>query len=143
MYGVLVATLLAACGGYSGMGPGSTPGDGGGGDGGGGGSGGSGGAPSAVTVTVGNNLFRSDRNGSVNGAVDTVAVGGKVTWRWASTGTVPHNVQSIGTPEFSSGAIETGDGSTYEVTFTAPGSYRYNCAIHGDLMSGVVVVAAP
>jgi len=30
--------------------------------------------------------------------------------------------------------------STYEVTFALPGTYRYNCAIHGNLMTGVVVV---
>jgi plastocyanin len=29
------------------------------------------------------------------------------------------------------------------VTFTAPGKYRYNCAIHGDQMTGVIVVKAP
>jgi plastocyanin len=56
-------------------------------------------------------------------------------------GMVPHNVESVGTPGFTSGAVETGNGSTYELIFTAPGTYRYNCAIHGDLMTGVVVVA--
>jgi plastocyanin len=78
----------------------------------------------------------------VNAAVDTVVVGGKVTWKWANTGLVPHNVESIGAPSFMSGGIETGDGSTYELTFSAPGTYRYNCAIHGNLMTGVVVVTA-
>jgi plastocyanin len=33
-----------------------------------------------------------------------------------------------------------GDGSTYELSFTAPGSYRYECAIHGEQMTGVIVV---
>lgn len=107
----------------------------------GGGDGGGGTPPSAsVTVSLGNNFFRSDRNGSVNAAVDTVLAGGKVTWKWASTGSVPHNVQSVGAPSFTSGPLETGDGKTYELTFTAPGTYRYNCAVHGNLMSGVVVV---
>ena len=111
---------------------------------GGGGSGGVGGGPpsGSATVTVGNNSFRSDRNRSVNAAVDTIVVGGKVTWTWANTGLVPHNVASVGIPSFPSGAIETGNGSTYELTFTEPGTYRYNCAIHGNLMTGVVVVAA-
>jgi plastocyanin len=91
-------------------------------------------------VTVGNNYFRSNGNGSANPAVDTVTVGTKVTWTWGATGTVPHNVQSVGTPAFTSGAIATGSGSRYELTFTAPGTYRYNCAIHGDLMTGIIVV---
>jgi hypothetical protein len=47
---------------------------------------GDGGAPPiAVTVTAGNNFFRSNRNGSRNAAVDTVAAGGKVTWMWSGT----------------------------------------------------------
>ena len=94
----------------------------------------------SASVSVGNNFFSSDRNRSTNNAVDTVAVGGKVTWTWANTGAMPHNIQSVGTPSFTSGPVETGNGSTYEMTFTTPGVYRYNCAIHGDLMTGTVVV---
>ena len=94
-------------------------------------------------MTVGNNLFRSDRNGSVNEAVDTVAPGSVVRWRWVNTGAVPHNVESIGAPAFSSGPREASNGSHYDVTFTTPGTYRYNCAIHGNQMTGVVVVKAP
>jgi len=43
-------------------------------------------------------------------------------------------------PSFMSGSIETGNGSTYELSFSAPGTYQYNCAIHGNLMTGVIVV---
>jgi plastocyanin len=135
---VLAASVLAGCGGSMTTGPGSQPPGNGGGMGGGGGSGGP--PPSSVTVTTGNNFFRSDRNGSVNTAVDTVAVGGKVTWVWVTTGAVPHNVQSVGAPNFVSGPVEMGERSRYELSFTTPGSYRYNCAIHGDLMTGIVVV---
>ena len=98
--------------------------------------------PATVVVTVGNNFFRSDRNRSANEAVDTVVVGGKVRWQWMNTGSAPHNVASIGTPTFTSGPVETGSGRIYELTFTEPGTYRYNCAIHGNLMTGVVVVTA-
>jgi len=98
--------------------------------------------PGTVIVTVGNNFFRSDRNGSVNAAVDTVAVNGKIRWRWVNTGTAPHNIASMGAPSFMSGPVETGSGMFYELTFTAPGVYRYNCAIHGNLMTGMVVVTA-
>ena len=60
--------------------------------------GGGGGVPPAgsAAVSVGNDFFRSDRNRSMNDAVDTVAVGGAVTWTWTNTGTVSHNVQSVG-----------------------------------------------
>ena len=105
----------------------------------------SGGSPSApdpgtVLVTVGNNFFRSERNRSVNAAVDTVAVGGKVRWQWVNTGSAPHNIASLGTPNFLSGPVETGSGNVYELTFNTPGVYQYNCAIHGNLMTGTVVV---
>ena len=96
-----------------------------------------------MTVTVGNILFRSDRNGSVNAAVDTVAPGSVVRWRWVSTGVVPHNVESVDAPSFTSGPIESTNGSHYDVTFTTPGTYRYNCAVHGNQMTGVIVVKAP
>ena len=162
-YAILVAALLAACGGSGTTGPTGGGGTGGGGAGGGGGNGGGGSGgddggsggdnggdngggglpPAAVTVTVGNNLFRSNRNGSVNSAVDTVAPGSVVRWVWVSTGLVPHNVESVDAPSFPSGPIETTSGSHYEVTFTAPGTYRYNCAVHGDQMTGVIVVKAP
>jgi copper binding plastocyanin/azurin family protein len=159
-YAILVAALLAGCGGGSGTtgptgGGGSGGGDmGGGGGGGGGGAGGGGGSggdnggggplpPAAVTVTVGNILFRSNRNGTVNSAVDTVAPGSVVRWLWVNTGAVPHNVESLDAPSFASGPIESKSGSHYDVTFTAPGTYRYNCAIHGDQMTGVIVVKAP
>jgi len=134
--GVLMTALLTGCGESTGTAPG-TVGGGNGGSGSGGGD-----ASGSVTVSVGTNFFRSNRNGSVNAAVDTVAVGGKVTWKWAGAGLVPHNVASVGMPSFTSGDIKTGDGSTYVLTFTTPGTYRYNCAIHGNLMTGMVVVTA-
>jgi plastocyanin len=34
----------------------------------------------------------------------------------------------------------TGNGAAYEVTFPTPGTYRYDCAVHGSAMSGTVVV---
>jgi len=135
VYRGLVTSLLMGCGESTMTTPGTAGGNGGGGSGG-------GGTSESVTVSVGTNFFRSNRNGSVNSAVDTVAVGSKVTWKWAGAGSVPHNVASVGMPSFTSGGIKTGDGSTYEVTFTSPGTYRYNCAIHGNLMTGVVVVTA-
>jgi plastocyanin len=95
-------------------------------------------APSTATVSVGDIFFKSDHNASQNPAVDTIAVGGKVTWNWV--GTASHSVQSTGTPSFTSSAIKTGVGQTYSFTFTTAGTYTYDCAVHGTLMTGRVVV---
>ena len=105
----------------------------------GGGGGGGGGGP-AGEIIVGNILFKSAHNGSQNPAIDSVAVGSTVTWTWTATGTVPHSVRSQGATGFTSSAIETGDGKIYSVTFTTPGSYAYDCAVHGAAMSGTIVV---
>ena len=147
--------VLAGCSGSSPMGPSAGGGSGGGLYGGGAGGGGTGGgstggstggatgggaAPLTAAVTVGNIFFKSGHNGSTNSAIDTVAAGGTVTWTWTSSGNVPHSVQSLGSPSFTSSAIQTGDGSTYQVQFTTPGTYQYDCAVHGTMMSGTVVV---
>lgn len=102
------------------------------------GGGGVGTPPGSAGVSVGNYFFRSDHNQSMNTAVDTVAAGGTVTWTWTTAGM--HNIQSVGTPSFPSGPVTTADGNTYQVTFTTPGSYRYDCVVHGNLMTGMVVV---
>jgi plastocyanin len=98
------------------------------------------GGGAAGQVTVGNILFRSAHNGTCNPAVDTVAVGTAVTWTWVGTGATPHSVQSDGTPSFTSSNTLTGVGSTYSFTFTAPGTYQYDCVVHGSQMTGRVVV---
>ena len=69
-----------------------------------------------------------------------VGAGGTVTWSWTGAGNVPHSIQSLGSPSFASSAIQTGDGSTYHVTFSTPGTYQYDCAVHGTMMSGTIVV---
>jgi plastocyanin len=120
--GIVALAALAACGGYT-----STYGGGGGG----------GGGP-VGSVTIGPGIeFVSGHNGSTNAAVDTIPVGGTVTWTWS--GSLPHGVQSRGSASFASSATMTGNG-TYAVTFPAPGTYQYDCAVHGQLMTGTVVV---
>jgi plastocyanin len=99
-------------------------------------------APATAAVSVGDIFFKSVLNGSSNPAVDTVAVNGTVTWTWASSETLPHSVQSTGSPSFTSSAVMQGPGNTYQFTFTTPGSYTYDCAIHGQLMTGTIVVLA-
>jgi plastocyanin len=126
--GLFVTGLLAGCGGSSSTAP--SPGGGGG------------AAPGTAAVTVGDIFFKSARNGSSNAAVDTVISGGTVTWTWASGEHLPHSVQSQGSPSFASSAIQSGGGKTYQVTFPSTGTYQYDCAVHGQLMTGRIVVQA-
>ena len=128
LFTIIALAGLAACGsnGY---------GTGGGGIGGGGGGGGGG---PVGSVTVGSGIqFVSGHNGTMNPAVDTISVGGTATWTW--TGGLPHSVQSVGSPSFASSGTLTGSG-TYSVTFAVAGTYQYNCAVHGSLMTGTIVV---
>ena len=97
-------------------------------------------SPAGEGISVGNIFFRSNHNGTANPAVDTVAVGATLTWTWVNTGQVPHNVESQGSPSFPSSAVLAGDGTAYSFTFTAPGTYHYDCVVHGAAMSGIVVV---
>jgi plastocyanin len=92
--------------------------------------------PPPVRVTAGDFFFLSVKNNSTNPAVDTATVGTPVVW-FNSAGT--HSVRSTGTPSFTSGDnIVTG--GTYTVTFTQPGTYNYECGVHGAIMTGRVVV---
>ena len=110
---------------------------------GGGSAGGGGGGGPVGSVTVGNNgqiVFVSAHNGTANPAVDTVAAGATVTWTWTNAQGISHSVQSRGSAAFASSPIMSGDGQTYAVTFPAPGTYQYDCAVHGTAMSGTIVV---
>ena len=119
-----VALILPACGNYNGP------------YGGGGGAGGGGGGP-VGSVTVGSGIqFVSGHNSTQNPAIDTVAVGGTVTWTWS--GTLPHSVRSVGATTFTSSA--TMSAGNYGVTFNTPGTYQYDCAVHGAAMTGRIVV---
>ena len=115
---------LAACGG-------ATSPDGGGG-------GGVVGGP-VGQVTVGDIFFRSARNGSQNPAVDTIAAGDSITWAWNAAGS--HSIQSTGTPDiFRNSVVMSEANDTYTVTFRNPGTYTYQCAVHGAAMTGRIVV---
>jgi plastocyanin len=144
MIALMAAGAFAGCSGSTPTSPSGMPGTGGNGGGSndGGGNSGGGGGPVATSaaVTVGNIFFRSGQNSSANPAQVTIAAGGAVTWTWADNGNVPHNVQSVGSPGFTSSAIQTAAGSTYQVTFSTAGVYHYNCIVHGSAMSGTVVV---
>src|SRR2546426_10937851 len=106
--GILALASLAGCGGYGGTG---TYGGGGGG----------GGGP-VGSVTAGPGIeFVSGHNGSSNAAVDTIAIGGTVTWTW--TGSLPHSVQSVGSPSFASSSTINRSG-TDAVRVCGPGTYQ-------------------
>jgi len=100
--------------------------------------GGGGGTPG--TVTIGNIFFQSGNNSTQNPAIDTVAAGTTVTWTWTNTGNTPHSVQSEGSTSFTSSATQSGSGKTYTFMFTTPGTYEYDCAVHGAAMTGRIVV---
>jgi plastocyanin len=90
------------------------------------------GTPSVTAISVGNNFYAP--------AALTVAAGTQVRWTWTNTGAIPHSVMSTGAPSFPSSATLTGNGSVYMFTFTTPGVYTYQCAVHGAAMSGTVTV---
>ncbi len=116
---IVSAALVAACGGVT------SPGGGGGGP--------------VGDVTVGNILFRSVRNGTQNPAVDTIAAGDSITWAWNAAGS--HSIQSTGTPGiFRNSVVMSEANDTYTVTFRNPGTYTYQCAVHGAAMTGRIVV---
>ena len=93
--------------------------------------------PATASVSVGNNFFRSNRNSTQNAAVDTVQVGGTVTWTWVPAAIV-HSVDSDGSPGFTDSPLQTGP--SYEFTFPTPGTYQYTCAAHPGGMTGRIVV---
>ena len=101
--------------------------------------GGGGGGGPVGSVTVGNIFFQSGKR-DPESAIDTVSVGTTVTWTWTDTGSESHSVQSQGTPSFTSSDVLSGDGKTYTMTFMTAGTYQYDCAIHGSLMTGRIVV---
>jgi plastocyanin len=87
------------------------------------------------SITVSNNFFDPSST--------TVPVNTKVTWTWnACTG------DGYGGQSCTSHSIAFDDGATaaaqtegtWSRTFTAAGTYKYRCTIHGAAMSGTIVV---
>jgi plastocyanin len=92
--------------------------------------------PTSAAVSVGDFFFKSGRNNSQNPAVDTIAVNGTVTWTWV--GSFSHGVQSLASPSFTGSPTQAA--GTYQFTFTAAGTYQYDCIVHGLSMTGTIVV---
>jgi plastocyanin len=70
----------------------------------------------------------------------TVHVGDAVTW--TNRDTAPHDVTTTTAPvAIHSPTLTTGKSWTY--VFAAPGTYRYICSIHPDMLAAVTVLPAP
>jgi len=66
----------------------------------------------------------------------TVPVGTKVTW--INRDDVPHTVTSSAKPRrFKSGTLDTDD--RFSHVFTAPGTYKYFCAVHPHMTAQIIV----
>lgn len=104
----------------------------------------------SATVEVRNNYFSSVQNGSGGSggpfggapAVDTIAVGGTVTWTWIGEG---HNVTAAFASANTSGTHSAP--FSYSKTFSTPADFMYRCTNHSQLtfdfvtgMRGVIVV---
>ncbi len=67
----------------------------------------------------------------------TVTRGSKVTWNWS--GANPHSV--VGTFDGQNVQSPTNTGSgTFTFTFSTPGTYKYQCGVHGAAMPGTIIV---
>jgi plastocyanin len=96
-------------------------------------------APATAQVRVKNDYFQSEHNGRENPAIDTVRVGGTVTWTWVEGGGY-HSVEPATEGAFASSGVLIGAGRTYAVTFPNAGTFHYECGVHGFPMIGTVVV---
>ena len=97
--------------------------------------------PTTASVTVRDNNFLSVRNATTNPAVDTVAVGGSVTWTWAASTGASHNITPPVPPSPSFTGRETVTPpplpAPHTATFAVAGTYIYYCSIHGSGASGM------
>ena len=97
-------------------------------------------APNSITIQVGPSSLYAP-------TVDTVAVGGTVTWDWPA-GSIGHSVTTTGPTSFVSdpAGISNGAKSYGPITFNVAGTYFYYCLAHGSPgnpptgMSGTIVV---
>ena len=69
-------------------------------------------------------------------SVVTIAAGGTVTW--TNHDSSPHSVTADDTA-YDSGMLRTG--GTWSKTFATPGTYRYHCEYHPEMVATVVVLA--
>ena len=101
-------------------------------------------APSTTTVAVGDTWF-CDSSHAGGTCETTIAQGDTVVWDFSGA-VLPHSTTECGvscasptmTPLWNSGVIS--DGSSFQFTFSAPGSFLYYCLVHPFSMRGRIVV---
>lgn len=89
-------------------------------------------APATASITVGPGVVFSP-------VADTIRAGGTVTFTWAA-GSILHGVRWTGGPAPLPANSADQTSGTYVVTLNNPGSYTYNCTIHGNSMIGAIEV---
>lgn len=98
----------------------------------------------STTIQVGDIWFCDES--FENGVCETtIGVGDTIVWEFDGT-FQPHTTTACGAscddptldPAWNSGIL--GDGSTFEYTFTVPGTYLYYCQVHPTLQRGVIIV---
>lgn len=57
--------------------------------------------------------------------------------QWTNTSNVPHNVTFDSQPSLSSGTLQ--QSATWQVEFTAPGTYQYHCTFHPGMTGQITV----
>jgi plastocyanin len=71
----------------------------------------------------------------------TLTVKKGTTVEWVNQDSVNHDVtkETGPGPQFSSGTGKIGSGDTYRVTFSSPGTVKYECTVHPG-MTGTIIV---
>lgn len=71
----------------------------------------------------------------------TLSSGDTVIWTWGEEG-MPHDVSSIDpdAPEDFGSEVMTGEGQTYQYTFTDPAEIDYRCSVHPANMTGTLSI---
>ncbi len=95
------------------------------------------GAPSGSAPVHEGSVQIAYRNITIDPDVLRVKVGSTIVW--TNHDAVTHNVTSESGPQrFASGSL--GEGHTFSVTLTKPGTIHYECTIHPATMNGTIEV---
>jgi len=127
---IVLAVVSAACGSYSPTGPGGSPPDP---------------LPNDVTIVRGASTLTTTAFDPNPRSLD-LGAGAEVSVRWVNAdggqgyggGTaVPHQITSDDGAFAASAPLASG--ATYTVAFDKPGTYRYHCAIHPNMVGTITV----
>jgi plastocyanin len=86
--------------------------------------------PAVDTISVGPGIAFSP-------ASVVLAAGGTVTFKWADG---PHGIHFTSAPGTVPGNSATMSSGTVDYTLNTKGTYNYNCTVHGNAMTGTIVV---